>query len=219
MGVNLSERLEAACGRALAIGNPTYKSVNAILKNGLEKVGLVEEVEPEGITHENIRGGEYFDREEVKQASNDDRIESRYLDEERFAIMNEPSSGVDRQAPGSGRAGERPGASNQVVVSAPRFVATEPLPALLGRLQALWTRPRPMVQIGRQTMACRGSDNSQSVEGNGLSCASRTECVIDDGSTRVDVGSRGRSVMLCEATYESDDEWASATGPRRGEMG
>jgi hypothetical protein len=30
------ERLEAACQRAMAIGSPSYKSIQAILKNGLD---------------------------------------------------------------------------------------------------------------------------------------------------------------------------------------
>lgn len=85
-------RLEAACGRALAINNPTYKSVEAILKNGLDKVEPTVEVEAKPVVHENIRGGAYFDREEVEPADTIDEIEARYLDEERSAIMNKPSA-------------------------------------------------------------------------------------------------------------------------------
>ena len=40
-----AERLEAACGRAIAIKNPTYKSVEAILKAGLDKVAPTAEVQ------------------------------------------------------------------------------------------------------------------------------------------------------------------------------
>jgi transposase len=214
-----SERLEAACGRALAIGNPTYKSVNAILKNGLEKAGLVEEVEPERVVHENIRGGEYFDREEVKQASTHGEIESRYLDEERLSIINEPSFRSDRQVPESSRTDEGLDASNQVTVSAPRFVATEPLPALLGRLQAMWTKPRPTVRIGRQAMGYGGGDDSQSVEDDGSSCANRSDCAIDNEAARVAEESRKRSVVLCKTTCDSDDGLVNGAGPRRGEMG
>jgi transposase len=214
-----NERLEAACGRALAIGNPTYKSVNAILKNGLEKAGLVEEVEPERVVHENIRGGDYFDREEVKQATNHDEIEARYLDEERLSIMNEPSKRTHHRTPGSDRMDERQEASNQVILSAPRFAATGPLPALLGRLQGMWTMPRPMVRIGRQTMVCRGGDDSQFVEGDGSSCARRSECVIDNESTHVEEESSGRDRMYSETICASDDGWVTATMPRRGEMG
>jgi len=213
-----SERLEAACGRALAIGNPTYKSVHAILKNGLEKAGLVEEVEPERVMHENIRGGDYFDREEGKLATHHDEIEARYLDEERLSIMNEPRERTPRWAPGSGRMDERPEASNQVIVSAPRFAAMGLLPALLGRLQGMWAKPRPMVRIGRQTIVCRGGDDSQFVD-DSLSCARQSECVIDDESTHVEAESRGRDRMVGETICASDDGWVPAAMPRRGEMG
>jgi transposase len=99
-------RLEAACGRALAIGNPTYKSVEAILKNGLDKVELTKEVEPTKVVHENIRGGAYFDREEVEPANNIDEIAARYLDEERFAIINEPSAVTNDEVPWDGQVEE-----------------------------------------------------------------------------------------------------------------
>jgi transposase len=59
-------RTEAACARALAIGNPTRKSVEAILIHGLDRTPLTEE--PAANTtlasHDNIRGGEYFDQKE-----------------------------------------------------------------------------------------------------------------------------------------------------------
>ncbi|XXY25764.1 IS21 family transposase [Sorangium sp. So ce233] len=58
------ERVEAACVRALRIGSPTAKSVTAILKNGLDRVPLVEPPPREALAHENIRGAEYFDKEE-----------------------------------------------------------------------------------------------------------------------------------------------------------
>jgi transposase len=56
-------RTEAACARALAIGSPTRKSVSMILKRGLDQLDVDEEVEPTTapITHENVRGGTYFD--------------------------------------------------------------------------------------------------------------------------------------------------------------
>jgi hypothetical protein len=91
------ERLEAACARALAIGNPTLQSVKAILKNGLEKVALVEEVETKSVVHENIRGGDYFDREEVSPTSDQDKIEARYLEDERLAIIHEQSADSSRE--------------------------------------------------------------------------------------------------------------------------
>jgi transposase len=56
-------RTEAACVRAMAIGNPTRKSVEAILKSGLDRVALNEEPANTNIVrHENIRGGDYYDQ-------------------------------------------------------------------------------------------------------------------------------------------------------------
>jgi len=55
------ERVEAACRRALAIKALTYKSVQSILKNGLETQPLPQrELEPPTLFHDNIRGAEYF---------------------------------------------------------------------------------------------------------------------------------------------------------------
>jgi transposase len=59
------ERTEAACKRALAIGAPTRKSVEAILKRGLDRAPLDEpDAAPRIVVHENIRGGDYFDKRE-----------------------------------------------------------------------------------------------------------------------------------------------------------
>ncbi len=55
-----SERLEAACKRSLAIGSHSYKSVNSILKAGLDQAPLRKQVVKPGPTHENIRGPEYY---------------------------------------------------------------------------------------------------------------------------------------------------------------
>jgi transposase len=61
------ERTEAACKRALSIGAPTRKSVEAILKRGLDRVALDDpEAAPRIVVHDNIRGGDYFDKEEDK---------------------------------------------------------------------------------------------------------------------------------------------------------
>lgn len=67
-------RTEAACARALAIGNPTRKSVEAILKNGLDRVALQEEPDADHslAVHENIRGGEYFNKEKECDPRRDD---------------------------------------------------------------------------------------------------------------------------------------------------
>jgi transposase len=55
------ERLEAACARALAIGARTYKSIEAILKNGLDRQPLPGAAsETPVIQHENIRGPHYY---------------------------------------------------------------------------------------------------------------------------------------------------------------
>ncbi|MCJ7596898.1 MAG: IS21 family transposase [Desulfobacterales bacterium] len=55
------QRLEAACTRALAIGALSYKSIEAILKNGLDKRPLPTKTqETAAIVHENIRGPHYY---------------------------------------------------------------------------------------------------------------------------------------------------------------
>jgi transposase len=139
-------RLEAACARALRIGNPVRKSVEAILKSGLDKVALPDEVEAKTIAHDNIRGGAYFDREETK-AKSDDEIEARYLEEERIAIIKEPEVNRTCAASEGGSKQERLDVVGPVEVGptgpllkAPATPAAT-LPALLGRLQMLWTRP------------------------------------------------------------------------------
>lgn len=66
------ERTEAACGRALAIGAPTRKTVEAILKRGLDRAAIAEEKTPNIVVHENIRGGDYFDKEEQRDQRRDD---------------------------------------------------------------------------------------------------------------------------------------------------
>jgi transposase len=54
-------RLEAACTRALSIGSPSYKSIQAILKRGLDRMPLQKEMQQTSfITHSNIRGPEYY---------------------------------------------------------------------------------------------------------------------------------------------------------------
>jgi transposase len=58
------ERMLAACQRALQIGSTSYRSVNAILKNGLDKVPLPLEAESLAkivpIQHTNLRGAAYY---------------------------------------------------------------------------------------------------------------------------------------------------------------
>jgi len=55
------ERLEAACARALAIGGTSFKSIQAILKAGLDRRALFEQHrESPPIRHANIRGPRYY---------------------------------------------------------------------------------------------------------------------------------------------------------------
>jgi transposase len=60
------ERLEAACHRAMVIGATSYKSVESILKNGLDQKPLPQQhagssSSPTQQPHENIRGKNYFE--------------------------------------------------------------------------------------------------------------------------------------------------------------
>ena len=53
-------RLESACARAARIGAYTYRSVKSILQNGLDQKEALITGETARITHQNIRGGDYF---------------------------------------------------------------------------------------------------------------------------------------------------------------
>src|SRR5262249_13222767 len=55
-------RLESACQRALDIGACSYKSIESILKNGLDQKPppAKSSVTPLPLHHENVRGKEYF---------------------------------------------------------------------------------------------------------------------------------------------------------------
>lgn len=56
-----SDRLEAACGRALGMGSHSYRSVQSILANGLDKVPLAEtRAIPDHRPHDNVRGPGYY---------------------------------------------------------------------------------------------------------------------------------------------------------------
>jgi transposase len=59
-----SNRVDAACRRALEIGSPTRQSVLTILKRGLDRVSLEPPPIPPAVVHDNVRGGAYFDRKE-----------------------------------------------------------------------------------------------------------------------------------------------------------
>jgi transposase len=55
------DRLEAACRRALVIGATSYRSVESILKNGLDRAAPPHASNPGPIVqHPNVRGAEYF---------------------------------------------------------------------------------------------------------------------------------------------------------------
>jgi transposase len=59
-------RFDAACQRALAIGSPTRKSVLTILSRGLDAAPAPDTSEPPpSATHDNVRGGAYYDRKET----------------------------------------------------------------------------------------------------------------------------------------------------------
>ena len=55
-------RLEAACGRAFSVGARSYRHVDAILKNGLDRMPVepAEPPEPPRGDHENVRGPDYY---------------------------------------------------------------------------------------------------------------------------------------------------------------
>ena len=56
-----ADRLEAACHRALAIGGLSYKSIQSILKNGLDRQALPDAASPvQAIEHGNVRGASYY---------------------------------------------------------------------------------------------------------------------------------------------------------------
>ncbi|MEO8183904.1 MAG: IS21 family transposase [Deltaproteobacteria bacterium] len=63
-------RMNAACERALSVsivGGPRRKYIEAILKRGLEREGVPATPTPRTspLTHENVRGGDYYDKETV----------------------------------------------------------------------------------------------------------------------------------------------------------
>jgi transposase len=222
------ERLEAACARALAIGNPRLRSVEAMLKSGLEKLALAEEVESKPVVHENIRGGDYFDRREAAPRSEEEDIEARYLEEERQSIIHErgiePSA---RETPGRREEeARRSGEVNEEVTirTAPAGTVrmTEPLSALIGRAQALLSRPRVVRRSRRQTADDRGGEDAQTGEDLDSSCTSRSMCVTVAGGDDVSLhegeeSSRRRERMCNQMTCEVDEGWDAPCEPRQGE--
>ena len=65
-----SERLDAACQRANRFGARSYKSVESILRNGLDRQPLPDDspTERPPTNHENIRGPGYYDTTETHHA-------------------------------------------------------------------------------------------------------------------------------------------------------
>jgi transposase len=58
-----NERLEAACERAVLVRARSYRHVASILKNGLDGVPLPKPAPTQSalpLTHENVRGGDYY---------------------------------------------------------------------------------------------------------------------------------------------------------------
>jgi transposase len=58
-----SDRLEAACSRALLMGAYSYKSVHSILSRGLDRQtagNLIQQTNLPPVQHENVRGPEYY---------------------------------------------------------------------------------------------------------------------------------------------------------------
>jgi transposase len=53
-------RLEAACKRALRARARSYRHVESILKNGLDRVATAEDATTVPLTHENVRGRDYY---------------------------------------------------------------------------------------------------------------------------------------------------------------
>jgi transposase len=53
-------RLEAACSRALRVKARSYRHVESILKNGLDRMATRDEQTSLSLTHENVRGRDYY---------------------------------------------------------------------------------------------------------------------------------------------------------------
>ena len=63
-----TERLEAACRRALVLSSHTYTTVKNILSSGTDQLPLPigQEVRSTLSLHENVRGGSYYDKEDIR---------------------------------------------------------------------------------------------------------------------------------------------------------
>jgi transposase len=54
------DRLEAACSRAISIKGISYRSIKATLENDLDKKSLITQPDLPLVTHENVRGNNYY---------------------------------------------------------------------------------------------------------------------------------------------------------------
>ena len=71
-----AERLEAAAARAVSVGARSYRHVDSILKNGLDRLPPPEaDAEPEQppIVHENLRGPDYYRQGDDEKCSSNQR--------------------------------------------------------------------------------------------------------------------------------------------------
>ncbi len=70
-----AERLDAACRRSLALRSYSYRTVKNILTSGVEQLPLPESnpTRPPLSSHENVRGGTYYDKEKPDAEPSDAR--------------------------------------------------------------------------------------------------------------------------------------------------
>ena len=57
------DRLEVACGRAVALHSNSYKSVESMLRSGLDQEEVYEESQQGVVCHDNVRGASYYSGE------------------------------------------------------------------------------------------------------------------------------------------------------------
>lgn len=62
-------RLEAACARAAQLRAYSYRSIQSMLKKGLDRAAVIPVIATPMIEHANIRGADYFDPDGEKEAS------------------------------------------------------------------------------------------------------------------------------------------------------
>ena len=83
-------------------------------------------MEAKTVTHENIRGGTYFDRGEVETVKSADEIEAEYLEEERLGIKNDQSVSPRCREPRKARVSANRAELASEVERAPRRGGEEP---------------------------------------------------------------------------------------------